>query len=100
MTMFTLQETKGDGEAKGEPRRLSYHELPAAIALRVPRMKVKQLKHFIDLAVAHPTHPVDVTHWERGALIYSARLVCLYNTHAQKEAVHNGRLLDRDGRPM
>lgn len=92
MTTLTLQETTSDGTPTGEAKRYTYHEIHAAISLRCPRMNAKQLRHYVDLACAAVGHPVDVTHWERGALMFSARLVCVKNTRTR---VNNHKIITR-----
>ncbi len=71
-TFFEYQETTQGGEPIGEKERVWYRDLPAKVSLRCPRMDMKKLAHLI--AIAMHGGPVDLSHFERGALIYSARL--------------------------
>ena len=73
-TVFEFQQTHNNGDPIGELRQYKYSEIHAAISLRCPGMNVKRLKHFIDLAVAAKGGPVDVSHWVRGAMVWSARI--------------------------
>lgn len=76
MTTLTFHRTRADGEPAEQPRRLDYADTLRVIALEYPG-RIAQLRHFIALACASPGHPVDVTHWHDGRLVYSGRLTCL-----------------------
>lgn len=80
MTTLTLQETNSGGDPISPVARYRYSEIRAAISLRCPRIDLKKLQHLIDIACQAVGHPVDVTHFERGALTFSARLICVDNT--------------------
>ncbi len=71
-TFFEYYETSADGEAREKPRRIWLRDLPTTVSLRCPAMPKTKLAHLI--AIAMHGGPVDLTHFERGALVYSARL--------------------------
>lgn len=72
MSYFEYYETKADGTPSEQPRNIAYEDR-RILFLRWKWSRV-DLQHFIDLACACPGTPVDVTHWEKGNLIYSARM--------------------------
>lgn len=73
MSYFEWCETHADGTPKEKPRRVEYKDR-RVLALQW-KWSLDDLKHFIALACAAPGHPVDVTHFENGQLVFSARLV-------------------------
>lgn len=86
---FQVCVTDAQGNPLGAVERLNdKREILAYFSLRCPRMDLKALRHFIELARVAPDGPgVDVTHWEDGRMLFSARLV----HHAQApEALRTG----------
>ena len=75
--MFKYQKTTSDGENIGAPEVMSLRSLRARLSLVCPRMPLEKMEHFIALAHAGKGGPVDVTHFERGALVFSVRLWCI-----------------------
>ena len=72
---YLFHETDSGGNAREKTRTVHHREIEHVILLRCPRMDRKKLAHFLALANAAPNHPIDVTHFERGALAFSARLL-------------------------
>lgn len=87
--MFYFYETTPSGDPKEKPKRIHHREIETVVMLRCRRMNRNQLKHFIELAMAAPNHPVDITHFERGALVFSARMLM-----EQKEEPHAKQYFD------
>jgi hypothetical protein len=81
---FEFYETDAEANPKTEKRRIEFSDIAVTLSLRYPG-PVRQLRHFIQLACSAPGHPVDVTHWQEGALVYSARIV--YHANNEKHSV-------------
>jgi len=71
---FQFCRTSADGTALEAPQRLGHRDVITRVSLECPRMPARQLAHYLALAAAAPGHPVDVTHWEDGRLMYAARI--------------------------
>lgn len=73
MSYFEWYETKADGTPKENPRRIEYAD--SRVIVLQWKWSLSDIQHFIALACAVPGTPVDVTKFERGQLVFSARLV-------------------------
>jgi hypothetical protein len=71
-TYFDYFETTQDGAPKEAARPIWLRDLPVTVSLRCPAMSKKKLAHLIDIAMYGG--PVDLTHFEKGALVFSARI--------------------------
>jgi hypothetical protein len=71
---FEYYETDAEANPKEKPLRINYSDVRTSLSLRYPG-PLLNLLWFIQLAASAPKHPVDVTHFKDGALVYSGRLV-------------------------
>lgn len=74
MNNFLYIETDAEGNEKERPRLIHYSEMRTAVRLRCPRIDDKKLRRLLEIACTTPGYPVDLTHFEKGALVYSARI--------------------------
>ncbi len=69
---FEFYETDHEANPTEQKVKVYLGDLRAKVLLRCARFDGKKLAHLIDIAMEGG--PVDLTHFERGALVWSARL--------------------------